>query len=368
MCELSFTAFSKAACRGLLAGGLGLAGLALAASPALAVGTEAGTTVSNTVSVAYNVGGVAQTASTDTAEFVVDRKIDVTVAAAGTNQVIPGQAAEVLAYTVTNTGNGEQGYDIDVSVAGGGTALGLTLGTGAAPAAGEYVVYIDANDNGVFDAGTDTQYAPSSGSTTLAFNLGHATNTTNYAASTTVFIVANIPASAVDGAIDTITVTATTLDVGTTTVTTESATNDLATEETVFADGAGTADAATDGIHSNEGVYEVVTATLVVSKTMQVISENPTNCVTDTVSANQYALPGACIEYTITVTNNGSANAENVALTDVLPTEVTFSGFHSSTSTFDTGPSEAAGTVSATANNIAGGGGSVQLVIRALID
>ena len=65
---------------------VGLVGLGLtaAASPALAAGTAAGSSITNNVTVNYQVGGIAQTATSATNTFTVDRKINVTVAEVGT--------------------------------------------------------------------------------------------------------------------------------------------------------------------------------------------------------------------------------------------------------------------------------------------
>src|SRR6186713_550227 len=79
----------------------------LGAQPAFAAGTTAGSTITNNVTVNYQVGGVGQTASTASNTFTVDRKINVTVADVNalTTTVSPGQLAAVTAYTVTNLSN-----------------------------------------------------------------------------------------------------------------------------------------------------------------------------------------------------------------------------------------------------------------------
>ncbi len=45
--------------------------------------TDAGTSITNNVSVAYNVGGTAQTAETDSDTFVVDREVNLVIAESG---------------------------------------------------------------------------------------------------------------------------------------------------------------------------------------------------------------------------------------------------------------------------------------------
>ena len=51
--------------------------IAFSASPALAGGSTAGSSITNNVSVSFDVGGVTQTAVTASNTFTVDRKIDV---------------------------------------------------------------------------------------------------------------------------------------------------------------------------------------------------------------------------------------------------------------------------------------------------
>jgi uncharacterized repeat protein (TIGR01451 family) len=58
-----------------------------------------------------------------------------------------------------------------------------------------------------------------------------------------------------------------------------------------------------------------VTATLAVTKTSTVISD-PFN-----LTNSPKRIPGAVVEYCITVQNNGSADATSVVLTDVLTTQ-----------------------------------------------
>jgi len=70
-----------------------------------AEGTAAGTSVSNTATVTFKVGGTPQTpVSHVPTTFLVDRKINLTVAQLGSSvTVAPGSNDQVLAFTVTNT-------------------------------------------------------------------------------------------------------------------------------------------------------------------------------------------------------------------------------------------------------------------------
>lgn len=282
--------------------------LIASASPAFAGGTTAGSTITNNVTVAYQVGGVGQTGTGASNTFTVDRKVNLTVAEVGTTttQVSPGQTAAVTTFTVTNTSNATLDF-----------ALAATQQTGGAGAhsntdnfdATNVKIYVDTNGNGSYDPGTDLEVAYLD---ELAAD-----------ASRTVFVVADIPLSQVTGDVAAVTLTATSRE-GSTASTqgaalTETTGANTAGMDTVFADGAGATDASRDAAFSAKDDYTVLAAALTISKLSTVISD-PLNGTT-----NPKAIPGATIEYCIVVSNaGGSATASNVAISDPLPTTVTY--------------------------------------------
>src|SRR3954452_22703593 len=122
-----------------------LAAAAVSASPAFAAGTASGTSITNTVLLDYQVGGVSQTQLSATDSFVVDRKVVVSVSEVGsaTTQVGPGQAVAVTTFQVANASNAT----IDVALAAtqpGGTVHG---GTDNFDVTGVQI-YADTNSNG----------------------------------------------------------------------------------------------------------------------------------------------------------------------------------------------------------------------------
>lgn len=278
------------------------------ASPAFADGTTAGTSITNTVTVNYQVGGVAQDAVTASNSFTVDRKIDLTIVETGnaTTSVSPGQTVAVTTFNVTNTSN--EALDFALSAA--------QLTGGAAPHGGTddfdvstLAVYVDTNGNGVYDAGTD-----------LA-----ATYLDELAAdsSRTVFIVSAIPLGLDTGQKAVVSLTATAREGGTAssqgTAITQTAGANTVGEDTVFTDGAGTDDAARDGAFSARDDYTVAAAALSVAKTSVVISD-PVNGTTE-----PKMIPGAVVEYCIAVTNAaGGVAASSVAISDPLPSQTTY--------------------------------------------
>ncbi len=322
---------------------------AFGASSAYAAGTAAGSNIVNTVSVGYQVGGVAQTAINASNTFVVDRKILLTVVgAASTTSVVPGQTAAATTYTVTNTSNAT--LDLGLSVAqlsGGSAAHGGTDNfdvTGA-------VIYADTNTNGVYDAGIDLAI------TYLDEVLADA--------SRTVFVVASVPATRVNGDVSGQVLTAQALEgLGAGAqgaVVTQTAGANTAGMDTVFADTAGVSDIARDGKFSAGGDYTVTAATLTVTKTSTIISD-PLNGTT-----NPKMIPGATVAYCIQVANAaGSATATNVAISDPLPSQTAYDSaygiFINGTVTGGVcntdgtaGGAQSAGTVSGTLASVAAG-------------
>jgi len=94
---------------------------AFSTGSASAAGTAADTNVQNTFSLTYSVDGTEQpvidtgpSGSNTPTEFTVDRKVDLTVVSNGNETVAPGEADAELTFTLTNTGNDTQGYDLSL--------------------------------------------------------------------------------------------------------------------------------------------------------------------------------------------------------------------------------------------------------------
>lgn len=323
----------------------------LASSPALASGTLAGSTITNTVTVNYQVGSVAQTATSASNSFKVDRKVNVTVAETGsaTTQVSPGQTAAVTTFTVTNLSNAALDFALVAAQQSGGTAA--HSGTDNFDVT-NVKIYVDTNNNGSYDPGTDLE---------VSYLDEVAAD-----ASKTVFVVADIPLSLSTGSVAGVTLTATGREGGTAgsqgAALVETTGADSAnTVDTVFADGAGSSDSARDAAYSAKDDYTVLAAALTIVKSSKVISD-PLNGTT-----NPKAIPGATIEYCISVANAaGGAGASNVAISDPLPVTVTYDSgygiFLNGTVTSGVcnadgaaGGSYSSGTVSGTLSSVAAG-------------
>lgn len=300
------------------------AGLTFGILPhALAAGTAAGTTVSNTASVDYKVGGVNQTdVTSNTKDFVVDRKINMTVAEVGgaATTVAPGATVQVTTFTVTNNSNSISDFKLVATQQAGSSApFGGTDNFNVT----NLLVYVDnplTGTVGSYDAGDTATYIDE-----LAIG-----------GSRTVFVLGDIPIGRVDSDKAAVILTANaaldddTLAGGAFTATpgalaadaaeTNTGTaDDMAFVDTVFGDSKTTGgNTAGDGVDFDRDQFNVVTAAIQVTKSATVYSD-PFNGTT-----NPKSIPGAVIEYCLDVYNNGTGTADAIVLTDVVPTNTTF--------------------------------------------
>lgn len=290
-----------------MASALAIAALVVgAADVGHAAGTLAGTNVSNVATINYSVSGVGQPALTANADFVVDRRIDMTltpVPAALVN-VTPGTAGNLIPFTLTNTSNAP----LDFATAPANRATGTADPYGGAVA-----------DS--FDA-TNASFADNDASGTYVAATDTSANVTNLGpdASRLVFVVSSIPGGTASGSVGVVTLTVTATELGGAALSQSAGADVAATVQTVFADGAGDTDAARDAAFSDSSGFLVQGATVSVTKTEALISD-PINGAT-----NPKHIPGAIVEYTVTVTNAAASAlpATSVTLTDVMPANVTF--------------------------------------------
>jgi uncharacterized repeat protein (TIGR01451 family) len=338
---------------------LGVAGFA--ATPAFAAGTTAGSTITNTVTVAYKVGGVDQNAVSATDNLIVDRKINLVVAQLGTTttSVSPGQTSAVTGFTVTNSSNATLDLALALTQSSGGTAAhGGTDNFNVS----NVKLYVDTDNSGTYNAGD----------TLITYLDEIAADATK-----TVFVVSDIPLGKSTGDVANVRLTATAAESGTAgslgAVVTQTSGANTAGMDTVFADTNANGNTAGDGASFAENDYTVLAAALTAVKTSTIISD-PVNG-----STNPKMIPGATVEYCIAVSNGaGSATATNVALSDPLPAQTTYD------STFgiklngtvtagvcntdgSAGGSFASNTVSGTLSNIAASG-TKTLVFRVTIN
>ena len=267
---------------------------------ALAVGTAADTDINNFATVDFKVGGVDQTAvPSNTTTFKVDQVVDLTVAEADgvDTNVSPAETGAVARFTVTNTGNATQDFNLSVA----DLTSGSVFGNPDSIQADALTIVIDANGNGVYDAGTD-----------LVQSFIDELSAVSGSNQVYVFVLADIPADAVDDDAANIRLTATAHKAGAAglgLIEAESNVDDDAGLQIVFSNNTGTADDS----------YLVGAATLDAVKSSRVVSDPLLQ-----VFPEALAIPGAIVEYTITITNNGGAPATELVISDVIQSDLTF--------------------------------------------
>lgn len=282
---------------------------------AVAAGTDAGVTVGNRATVNYTVGTVAQApiessptgnstpgvgAGANT-NFVVDRRIDFTVTetGGGAATVSPGLANAVATYTVTNTSNAAEGFQLSASNVGG-TLFGNADSTDVT----NLRVFVDnpgaGGTAGVYDALFDT----------VGF-----VNTLAEDGNVVVFIVADVPLTVINGQFANVRLQAIAAQVGSNGATpeVETAGADTAGVDVVFGD------AGRDATETADDQFAVTSAALTITKSSAIISD-PFNGT----GANRKAIPGAVIEYVVSIANTGTAPAGSVRLSDTLDATLAF--------------------------------------------
>ncbi len=269
-----------------------------------AVGTAAGTSISNSAILSYASSTSLPTITTSNiTSFLVDQKINLIVveATGSVTSVSAGQTRAVTTFLVTNLGNAQQGFNL-------GTALALANPAGAPPfstnnfGATGLVAYADANNNGIYDPLTDIASAIS----VLAAD-----------ASQKVFVVGDIPTTALNNQQSVVNLTATATAPATMTALVPTLGPDTAAVDLVFADSTGVAlgDIARDAKHSAYAAFLNSGAGLTLNKSVVSVLD-PIGSAT--------LMPNAVLTYQIIATLAGSATVNNIVITDPLPANTTY--------------------------------------------
>jgi uncharacterized repeat protein (TIGR01451 family) len=325
------------------------------AAPVFAAGTTANSSITNTISVSYmSDGNAINTPNAASDAFVVDEKINFTLVpqdAPTTVTVQPAEDDAILTFLLTNTGNDARDFDIDVAVTDDGAPLGLTFDPTGSGADGTYSIYTSP----IAGTGQDTLYNPAGFVGVGPLGADEAIY---------VKIIAQIPDDAEQDEDDIFDVTAQPLNAAGTGTQDEAAAFDPTTKEAVYGD------AGANGTETAQEQFTVSSAMISATKTVSVVSENrggTFSCAFEASEGGEAFIPGACVEYTITLTNDANANenADNFSFTDTFPAGVSYSGIVAG-NTFDSvvvGATSITGTVNSLAP-----GASATVSFRAEID
>lgn len=269
---------------------------------AMAAGTRAGTQVDNTALVDYQVNGVAQDQLSADANFVVDRRVDFTLTVQDGNltPVVPGGPPAgdpdyYVEFLLTNTSNGVLDFNIALSqianVAFGGNGdldsvdfTTVDFAVAADPVGGASDVPVrGSGDSWVDELDADEAIR-------IRVYADPQTGLTNGDIAGVALDIAGAEPGGVGvegGVLDDTTDTALGID-------------------NVFANG--------NAANAEDG-FVVVTADLAVTKSYAVVGGD---------LGSGLAIPGATIEYTITVVNSSTTTAaEAIAISDFIDTDVT---------------------------------------------
>lgn len=266
--------------------GLGLI-ISATGTSAGAAATPAGTMISNTAKATYDLpNGGSGTSDSNTVTFEVDEVLDVAVASlnSGDVTVTPGATSQVLAFKITNAGNGQEAFKL--------AARDNLAGDDFDPTTTSIV--IDSNGNDTYDPGVDTVYVAGTNEPNLAPG-----------AAIAVFLLSTIPAGSTNGQRGQADLVATSV-------------TGSGTAGTVFSGkGTGGSDAvvgSTTASASASGFYAVSAASVSLVKSAT---------VADPFGGTSH-VPGSTITYTIVATVSGSGSLSNLTVSDVVPAGTTY--------------------------------------------
>ena len=253
-----------------------------------AAGTPAGTSIQNTAQVSYTLGSSTVTATSNTSSVTVAEILDaVLTIAAPTVQVSAGATTEELVFTLTNTGNGTEAFDLTALSAG-------VVGDDFDPTLATPAIYFDTDNSGDFSA-ADVAYSAGANDPVLAAD-----------ASVRLIVVNGIPNTAVNG------------NRGRSQLTAAAASGSSDVPGTSFGlvgDGGVEAVAGTTGGDAVLfGEYLVADVLLTAVKSQTIVDQ----------FAGARPLPGARINYQIVVTASGSGIATATGFSDLIPANTTY--------------------------------------------
>lgn len=253
---------------------------------ALAAGTPANTVISTQATAQYQVGAATLTQSSNPLTTTVAELLDVDVTWQDSTPVVvhPEDINQILTFSVTNTGNGNESF----TLAGSGVVSGDDFDPTVA------AIYLDANADSLFDANTDTLYTAGVNDPALAPD-----------AAITLFVLSNIPANLTDGTSGLCQVSATAL-----------------TGTGLPGDGlSGMGEGGTDAVFGASGASASITGAYAISNAHLAVTKSAT--VVDP-RGGDLATTDAVITYQIQIEVTGSGTARSVVFTDPIPAETTY--------------------------------------------
>jgi len=262
--------------------------LAFAAMQSHAAGTQAGVVIQNQATVTYNAGAGSISASSQVVDITVQELINVTVVSqdAAKVSISSPQTDAYLKFQLTNTGNGNEDFVISQSNLSGSDDFDVSYKS----------IYIDDGD-GVFEPGADD----------IVYN----TPSIAPDASIVIWVVSDIPASQADGNEAEVQVSALSKTFSDAGQGNPSAGQSISGGDSGTAAVYGTAAANAD----DNAIFIISAITVTIDKVVAAVRDNLGGSGTQPV-------PGADVDYTLTITVIGTGIANTVIVSDPLPAEL----------------------------------------------
>lgn len=271
---------------------------------AMAAGTRAGTTIDNQANVDYTVGGVDQDdIDSNTVSFVVDRRVDFLlepIVPATLEDVTPGEQNAWVDFRLTNLSNSELDFNLLLNQVASTTTVGP--GTDDADMSNiEYAVSAD------LESGTNPDPVQTTGPQYV--------DELPPDESIRIRVWGDAATTLVNDNVAGVQLTATAAEPGAPLTEGGALSYAAAATDAGIENVAG--DAGNDGVEVSVDGFIVLSAELTITKDFEVID--------DGFGGTDNPLPGAIVEYTITVNNTSTATqADNVVITDTLDGDLTF--------------------------------------------
>ena len=250
-----------------------------------ATGVLAGTLIENTATATYETGAGTGTVTSNKVTVKVDELLDVAVSTLSTAPATANSEAAVLVYSVTNSGNGPEAFNLAADPRISGNPFDGTIKS----------VALDSNTNGVYDPGVDA----------VLTSGALATPVLGPDKSVRVFVLVNLPAGAVDAQTSQVRLTAT-------------AQTGTGAPGTSFA---GRGEGGGDSVVGLTTASANSLAALIASLANITLTKSAT--ITDPFGTAK-PVPGAIVTYSLAAKVTGSGSLDGLHVTDTIPEGTTY--------------------------------------------
>ncbi len=255
-------------------------------TPVLSAGTPAGTVIDNMAQVSFEIAGTPLSQNSNVSSITVQERIDAVVLLQSPQvQVAANDTNRALLFTVTNTGNGTEAFQLAINSVIGGDDFD--------PVPSATPIYFDTDASGDFTVG-DTAYLLGTNDPVLAAD-----------ASVDILLLNDIPGTVVNG------------EVGRSELTADSVTGTGAPGDAFLGQGDGGTDAVlgtTGGTGTDVGEYIVGDVQINILKAVSVLNQ----------FGGLEPIPGATLTYTVTVEVTNTGTATNSVFSDPIPADTTY--------------------------------------------